>query len=84
MTQFLLICSMCQTYSAHVFPMGCARHPTTACSQLGSSVRLSYLVPHLGAVVASIGTFSRAGVYTLVRVCVCQCSVTMAHQRTWQ
>ena len=29
----------------------------------------SHLVPHLGGVAASIGTFSRAGVYTLARAC---------------
>ena len=28
-----------------------------------------HLVPHLGGVVASIGTFSRAGVYTLACAC---------------
>ena len=29
----------------------------------------SHLVPHLGGVAASIGTFNRAGVYTLARAC---------------
>ncbi len=29
----------------------------------------SHLVPHLGGVAASIGTFSRVGVYTLARAC---------------
>ena len=29
----------------------------------------SHLVPHLGSVVASIGTYSRAGAYTLARAC---------------
>ena len=47
MKQFWLVCSMCQTYWAHVFLIGCARHPVTACSQLGSSVRLPTLFPTL-------------------------------------
>ena len=29
----------------------------------------SHLVPHLGSVVASIGTYSRVGAYTLARAC---------------
>ena len=29
----------------------------------------SHFVPHLGGVVARIGTYSRAGVYTLARAC---------------
>ena len=29
----------------------------------------SHLVPHLGSVVASIGTYSRASAYTLARAC---------------
>ena len=37
-----------------------------ACTCLGKCTT-SHLVPHLGAVAASIGTFSRAGVYTLAR-----------------
>jgi hypothetical protein len=45
------------------------RHNVMACNQLGSSVRLSHLAPHLGGVVASIGTLNRAGAYTLARAC---------------
>ena len=40
MKQFWIVCSMCQTYWAHVFRIGCARHPVTACNQLGLIVRL--------------------------------------------
>ena len=29
----------------------------------------SHVVPHLGGVAASIGTYSRAGAYTLARAC---------------
>ena len=57
---------MCQTYWAHVFLSGCARDPDGV-----QPARLkrttAHLVPHLGGVAASIGTFSRAGVYTLAR-----------------
>ncbi len=41
------VCSMCQTYWAHVFPIGCARHHVSACNQIGSSVRLPTLFPAL-------------------------------------
>ena len=45
---------------------------TTACDGM-QPARLkrttSHLVPHLGSVVASIGTYSRVGAYTLARAC---------------
>ena len=51
MKQFWLVCGMCQTYWAHVFLIGCARHPVTACNplELGSSVQLPTMFPTLVA-----------------------------------
>ena len=54
MKQFWFVCSICQTYWAHVFLIGCARHPATACSQLGSSVRLPTLFPTLVALLPAL------------------------------
>ena len=45
MKQLWLVWSMCQNYWANVFLIGCAIHPTTACSPLGSIVRLPTLFP---------------------------------------
>ena len=54
MKTFWLVCSMCQTYWAHVFLFGCARLPVMACSQLGSIVRLPTLFPTLVALLPSL------------------------------
>ena len=54
MKQFWFVCSMCQTYWAHVFLSGCARHPVTACSPLGSSARLPTLFPTLVALLPAL------------------------------
>ena len=56
------VCLMCQTYWAHVFLIGCASHPVTACSQLGSSVRLPTLFPTLVALLPALA-------YSAVLVC---------------
>ena len=52
--QFWLVCSMCQTYWAHAFLSGCARQLVTACSPLGSSVRLPTLFPTLVALLPAL------------------------------
>ena len=54
MKQFWFVCSMCQTYWAHAFLSGCARHLVTACSPLGSSVRLPTLCPTLVALLPAL------------------------------
>ena len=56
MKQFWLVCSMCQTYWAHAFLVGCARHPATARNQLelGSSVQLPTLFPTLVALLPAL------------------------------
>ena len=61
--QIWLVCSMCQTYWAHVFLIGCAKHPVPACSQLGLSVRLPTLFPTLVALMPAL-THSTVLVFT--------------------
>ena len=80
MKQFWLDCGMCKTYWAHVFLIGCARHPVTASNQLelGSIVRLPTLFPTL---VASLPAWAHSTVLVCthwhVRVPVlCNCGAT--------
>ena len=56
MKHFWLDCSMCQTYWANVFLIGCARHLAPACSQLelGSSIQLPTLFPTLVALLPAL------------------------------
>ena len=56
MKQFWFVCIMCQTYWAHVFLIGCARHPVTACNQpeLGSNVQLPTSFPTLVALLPTL------------------------------
>ena len=54
MKQFWFVCSMHQTYWAHAFLIGCARHMVKALSQLGSSVRLPTLLPTLVALLSAL------------------------------
>ena len=73
--QFWFVCSMCQTYWAHVFLSGCARQPVTACSPLGSIVRLPALFPTLAALLPALA-HSTVLVCTQWHVCVpvlCNC-----------
>ena len=69
MKQFWFVCSMCQTYWAHVFLIGCARHIVNGMQPAWLNRTTSHLVPHLGGVAASVGAFNRADVYTLGHAC---------------
>ena len=54
MKQLWFVCSTRPSYWTHVFLIGCARHPATACSQLGSIVRLPTLFPTLAALLPAL------------------------------
>ena len=69
MPQFWFVCSMCQTYWAHVFLIGCAWHLAQACSQLGSNVRLPTLLTTL---VALLPALAHSVVFMCARLsCAC-------------